>query len=862
MVGLNIASVTRQSLGVAPITYRAAAATHMTAAAAVTAYEALTTDAARKAFKAVTIQDSAENIKAKFSNLKAMGVAGKLSAVKATGVTPTLTLAAADLANSSALLAKLSGASLQVSDTSANLATHFASLLTANSKLSTITQTDAQGALSITTAQMTSGAALLAKVNGGTYALALSDVNAKTLVAARANTKVTSFSFVDTSANIGLQLAALNAAGDRVTEIRQLGTATPITITDTLFSASSHTIDKISGSFSLSLTGVTTANLANRLGDDAVASVSITDTSTNVSANFSALAAAGTRLKGVVLTNTSPSLSLTVAQLGSNVLSKISSKYTMKVADSSTNISAGMDTLLAKVKSLSAIEVTDNARATLKVTAAQYATQAAVLAKISGAALTVKMTGNYAAKNIVINKDGSFAVTNAGTKYTMKGVNFFEFNDFTAFGDTGDANVNALLSGTTNQWWFNTTTSTAKTSDTLIKPGLYALDSSSTKREFTYGFMRTLPAGATAGDRNGFEPMTQVQKAAVQDAFTYLSSLINVTFTESDSEDGNADINFGTNQQLSSAGYANPPNASGAHNVFLMLDKDEPSNASFGRGSYGWETLIHEIGHTLGLKHPGNYNAGGGGASAPYLPTATDTRRYSVMSYNQPADSMHVTVTGNGASAAYLNPSTFMSYDLAALQFLYGKATTSDLSNYQTLNFDANWKGFQSVYTPDGGTLNLSQVSKSNIVDLRQGAFSSINTLATDAKTYLSTITPGLQSYVKKNQTYYGYNNMSVSYGSFFDGVIGGTATDAIFIDTTSIKGNSQSIDGGEGTDIVYLTGSSTEWTVASWDGTADKEGTATHSNGKVVNLSNIEKIKYYNASIYSTLHSAIDLQA
>jgi hypothetical protein len=293
-----------------------------------------------------------------------------------------------------------------------------------------------------------------------------------------------------------------------------------------------------------------------------------------------------------------------------------------------------------------------------------------------------------------------------------------------------------------------------------------------------------------------------------------------------------------------------------------MLDKEEPTNASFAKGSYGWETLIHEIGHTLGLKHPGNYNAGGGGASAPYLPTATDTRRYSVMSYNQPADSMHVTVTGNGASAAYLNPSTFMSYDVAALQFLYGKSTTTDLTNYQTLSFDANWKGFQSVYTPDGGTLNLSAVTKSNIVDLRQGAFSSINTLATDAKTYLSTITPGLQSYVKKNQSYYGYNNMSVSYGSYFDEVIGGSASDAIFIDTASIKENTQSIDGGAGTDIVYLTGTSTDWTLSSWDGTTDQNGTATHVNGKVVNLTNIENIKYYSASTYSVLHSAIDLKA
>jgi hypothetical protein len=657
---MNVASIARRSIAVAPITYRAAAATSMTAAAAVTAYTALTTDAARKAFKAVTIQDTANNIKAKFSDLKTMGVAGKLTSVKATGTTPILSLAAADLVNSSALLAKLTGATLKVSDTSVNIESNFASLNTA-------------------------------------------------------------------------------------------------------------------------------------------------------------------------------------------------------------------------IKSLSAIEVTDNTRATIKLTAAEYATKAAFLAKISGTAVSVKLAGNYAAKNITINKDGSFAVTNAGSKYTMKGVNFFEFDDFTAIGDTGDANVNALLSGTTNQWWFDTTTKAAKTSDTPIKTGLYPLDNSSSKHELTYSFIQTLPTTATTQDKNGFAAMDSTQKAAVKDAFTYLSSLINVTFTESNSSDGSADINFGTNRQSSSAGYANPPNASGVNNVFLMLSNDYRAdvgtgreNTSFTHGSYGWETLIHEIGHTLGLKHPGNYNAGGGGAATPYLPTATDTRRYSVMSYKQPADAMHVTysVSNNGgwsASTANLNPSTYMSYDLAALQFLYGKSTASDLTNYQTLKFDANWKGFQSIYTPGGGTLDLSAVTKSNIIDLRQGAFSSINTLATDAKAYTSTITPvGLQSYLKKNQTYYGYNNMSLSYGSSFDDVIGGTANDAIFVDPSSIKADAaQTINGGDGTDIVYLAGTSADWAISSWDGISDKEGTATNSaSSKVVNLSNIEKIKYYNVSTYSTLHSAIDLTA
>jgi len=447
----------------------------------------------------------------------------------------------------------------------------------------------------------------------------------------------------------------------------------------------------------------------------------------------------------------------------------------------------------------------------------------------------------------------------------MKGVNFFEFDDFTVFGDSGDANVNALLSGTTKQWWFDSSAKGAKTSDTLIKPGLYALDEGSSKHTFTYSFIQTLPATATQQDRTGFAEMNATQKAAVADAFTYLSSLINVTFTNSGATDGSADINFGTNQQANSAGYANPPNASGAHSVFLMLDKDEPTNLSFAHGSYGWETLIHEIGHTLGLKHPGNYNAGGGGAAGPYLPKTTDTRRNSVMSYNQPADAMHVTITDIGASPASFNPSTLMTYDVTALQYLYGKSKSpTNLGSYQTLSFDANWKGFQSTYTPEGGTLDMSSVTKSNIVDLRPGAYSSINTLATDIKTYLTTVPQGLQSYVKTYQSYLGYNNVSINYGSYFDAVVGGTANDAVFVDPSAIV-TDQDIDGGSGSDVVYLAGTAADWTLDSWDGSTDKDATASNGSGDkkvVVNLKNIELIKYYSASTYTPLHSALDLLA
>lgn len=52
-------------------------------------------------------------------------------------------------------------------------------------------------------------------------------------------------------------------------------------------------------------------------------------------------------------------------------------------------------------------------------------------------------------------------------------------------------------------------------------------------------------------------------------------------------------------------------------------------------GGYGFQTYIHEIGHTLGFSHPGPYNAGSGGAItyATSAEFAQDNRQYTIMSY-------------------------------------------------------------------------------------------------------------------------------------------------------------------------------------------------------------------------------------
>ena len=247
-----------------------------------------------------------------------------------------------------------------------------------------------------------------------------------------------------------------------------------------------------------------------------------------------------------------------------------------------------------------------------------------------------------------------------------------------------------------------------------------------TPASITFSFPLTRPANFAPDDTTGYLPMSEVQKAAVRQVFLEISALTNLSFVEvNDNNGANGQIRLGTSNQTVSGGFADSIVEGTTYvRADIAIDNSNTVNGNPALGTYGYYVLIHEIGHALGLKHPGNYNAGGGGAQGPFLPTSQDASPYTVESYN--FSTSYLDVSPN----AYAYPISMMSFDIAALQYVYGLNLTTHAgddsyaftTNSQFTIWDAGGIDTidESAWPTLGVTLNLNPggISYSGIVGI------------------------------------------------------------------------------------------------------------------------------------------------
>lgn len=311
----------------------------------------------------------------------------------------------------------------------------------------------------------------------------------------------------------------------------------------------------------------------------------------------------------------------------------------------------------------------------------------------------------------------------------------------------------------------------------------------------TYSFMDAPSSHAKGAEVSSFAMMNESQRQAVRDVLQQYSEIAGISFVETSSS--------GTLQFADY--YLKNKTAAYTWNLGLTseiwVNRAAPGYDQPLVGNLAYQTLMHEIGHALGLKHPGNYGAG----EAPFLPKAQDNTQYSVMSYNHRTDIrfLDAVPTGNNTydfKYTTVADSTPMLFDIATLQFLYG-ANHDSRSGDDIYSFDPATPFFQTLWDSAGfDSISLANFSASGVIDLRAGHFSNVP-IVTDAipKGYSGGTTP----------SYKGINNLAIAYGAVFEQAEGGSGNDTLIgneFDNWLIGGlGKDTLSGGLGQDTFVL---------------------------------------------------------
>jgi hypothetical protein len=110
-------------------------------------------------------------------------------------------------------------------------------------------------------------------------------------------------------------------------------------------------------------------------------------------------------------------------------------------------------------------------------------------------------------------------------------------------------------------------------------------------------------APGSQSELGGFSPLTPAQIEAAASALELWTDVANIEFVE---VAGDADIRFGNTTTGIDFAHAYLPFHGYGGDVWL--NPTQSGNQQLGIGEYGRLTLIHEVGHALGLDHANTYN--------------------------------------------------------------------------------------------------------------------------------------------------------------------------------------------------------------------------------------------------------------
>lgn len=324
----------------------------------------------------------------------------------------------------------------------------------------------------------------------------------------------------------------------------------------------------------------------------------------------------------------------------------------------------------------------------------------------------------------------------------------------------------------------------------------------------SYSFNTSIPAEYWSDPAltDGWRSLDSSEKYIVRSIMASIDPLIGLDFQE---VPGNGDIRFNVvDMDPDVAAFAlYPGNAPEAGDVFLGFN--DPTTA-YGPGDYGYSTIVHELGHALGLKHPFEDGA--------TLPASLDNTAFSLMSYTDYRTSeFHATWNAMSNRVSYLvestaNATNFSLLDVQTLHAIYGPESSAHTGNDTYTMAEG---GYLTLWDAGGvDTLDFSNAQGDCRIELESGNLSTVNQQPVEdiiAKVMADLVSQGasdagFRNWISQEVTanysdlYNGENSLGITQGAIIENVFTGSGSDTLWDNSVD-----NLIRAGAGDDIIYL---------------------------------------------------------